>query len=211
MISNRVDMDNSQMVLVEQHNEIKNFGMNFGIDKYLFNLATSVKLNSSINFTDYNQLFNNELLAFLNTNYVLSPKVETRLWKKLNLSYMGNFEWTTTKQVDAATDLNQSSFNISQSISIPIPFYKGLYMRVNGRHLYTQRQFVNTINYLFVYGFLRYTYKKWNTDFELSITNIGNIKKFETYNINANMKNLNSYELRGRMALLRAIFYFSKK
>jgi hypothetical protein len=56
--------------------------------------------------------------------------------------------------------------------------------------------------------FARYRHKKWNTDFELNLSNIANIKKFETYTISANMQAQNSYELRGRMAIVRAVFNF---
>ena len=211
MISNRIEEDNSQVILVEQENVVKNYGVNVGIDKYIFDWATTVKIGSSINWADYNQIFNDELLPFLNTTFTISPKIEARVWKKVNLSYFGNMGWTTTKQLNANDELDRNAFNITQSLGFPVTLFKGFHMRVSGRHLFSQQQNLKDINYLFLDTFLRYTYKKWKTDFELNITNIGNIKKFETYNINANMQSQNSYELRGRMAILKAVFNLSKK
>lgn len=211
MISNRIEEDNSQVILVQQENEVKNYGVNVGFDKYLFNWATTIKIGSSIAWTDYNQIFNDELLPFLNTTYTISPRIEAKVWKKLNLSYFGNLGWTTTKQLKANHGLDRNTFNITQNLGFPITLFKGFHMRVSGRHLFSQQQNLKDINYLFLDTFMRYTYKKWKTDFELNITNIGNIKKFETYNINANMQSQNNYELRGRMAILKAVFDFSKK
>lgn len=211
MISNRIEEDNSQVILVQQENEVKNYGVNVGFDKYLFNWATTIKIGSSIAWTDYNQIFNDELLPFLNTTYTISPRIEAKVWKKLNLSYFGNLGWTTTKQLKANHGLDRNTFNITQNLGFPITLFKGFHMRVSGRHLFSQQQNLKDINYLFLDTFMRYTYKKWKTDFELNITNIGNIKNFETYNINANMQSQNNYELRGRMAILKAVFNFSKK
>lgn len=211
MISNRIEEDNSQVILVQQENEVKNYGVNVGFDKYLFNWATTIKIGSSIAWTDYNQIFNDELLPFLNTTYTISPRIEAKVWKKLNLSYFGNISWTATRQLNASHGLDRNTFNITQNLGFPITLFKGFHMRVSGRHLFSQQQNLKDINYLFLDTFMRYTYKKWKTDFELNITNIGNIKKFETYNINANMQSQNNYELRGRMAILKAVFNFSKK
>ncbi|WP_149913336.1 carboxypeptidase-like regulatory domain-containing protein [Sphingobacterium cavernae] len=210
MISNRIDVDNSQIVLIEQENAINSYGVNAGFDKYIFKWATSLKIGSSVNWTDYNQIFNDELLPFLNTTYSLSPKIETRLWKKLNLSYSGNMNWTKTEQMHSDMDLDQKTFGISQNLSFPLTLYKKFHIQVSGRHLYSHQQALQDINYFFMDSFMRYAHKKWKTDFELRISNIGNNKRFNTYNINANMQSQNSYELRGRMAVLKAVFNFSK-
>lgn len=91
-----------------------------------------------------------------------------------------------------------------------LPIYKKFHIQVSGRHLYSHQQALQDINYFFIDSFMRYAHKKWKTDFELRISNIGNNKRFNTYNINANMQSQNSYELRGRMAVLKAVFNFSK-
>jgi len=210
MISNRIDADNSQIVLIEQENVVNSYGVNAGFDKYIFKWATSLKIGTSVNWTDYNQIFNDELLPFLNTTYSLSPRIETRLWKKLNLSYNGNMSWTTTEQMHSDIGLDQKTFGISQNLSFPLTLYKKFHIQVSGRHLYSHKQRLQDINYFFMDYFMRYAHKKWKTDFELRISNIGNIKRFNTYNINANMQSQNSYELRGRMAVLKAVFNFSE-
>src|SRR5690606_4295584 len=44
MISNQIDNDISQVVLVERENEVKNYSIYAGFDKYLFNLASTLKI-----------------------------------------------------------------------------------------------------------------------------------------------------------------------
>lgn len=50
--------------------------------------------------------------------------------------------------------------------------------------------------------------KKVNTDFELNLTNLTDVTSFETYTISANSQFHNRYELRGRMAIFKAVFNF---
>ena len=211
MISNRIDEESSQTELIQRENKSKSYGINGGFDKYLFKLASLVKLNAAVNWVDYNQLFNDELLPFRNVSYNLSPAIEAKVWNKINVSYTGNASWTNTQQLSGDNSLDRTAFNLSQNIGFPITPFPGFNMRFSARHLFSNQQGLKDINYLFLDAFIRYRYQKWKTDFELNVTNIGNIKKFETYTISSNMQSQNSYELRGRMAVLKAVFNFAKK
>lgn len=209
LLSNRVDDNSTQIELIAQENSIKNYAVTTGIDKYLFGLASTLKINASINWTDYNQLFNDKLLPFQNIGYNLSPSIEAKIWKRLNLSYTGNLGWTQTKRQQVATaDLDRNAFNFRQSIGFPVTLFPGLHWQASARQLYSQQAGLKNINYIFMDSFIRYNYKKWRTDLELNVTNIGNIKQFELYTISANMQSQNSYELRGRMFVMKAIFNF---
>lgn len=209
LLSNRIDDNSTQIELIAQENSINNYAVTMGIDKYLFGLASTIKMNASINWTDYNQLFNDELLPFQNVAYHISPSIEAKVWKRLNLSYKGNIGWTQTKQQQSgAFELNRDAFNVSQSLGFPVTLFPGLHWQASTRHLYSHQPGLKDINYVFIDSFIRYNYKKWRTDFELNVTNIGNIKRFEVYNISANMQSQNTYELRGRMAVLKAVFNF---
>ncbi|KKX49890.1 hypothetical protein [Sphingobacterium sp. IITKGP-BTPF85] len=81
-------------------------------------------------------------------------------------------------------------------------------MRLSARNTYSHQPGLKDFNYVFFDTFLRYRHKKLKTDFELNLTNLANVKKFETYYISANMQTHNQYELRGRMAVLKAVFNF---
>lgn len=208
MLSNRIDDDNTQTELVARENEVKSYGVTAGFDKFIFSLGSTLKMVAAVNLADYNQLFNDELLPFQNISYNFSPSLETRIWKKINLSYSSNFLWTKTNQVDANKGLDRNTFNLSQNLGFPITLFPGCHLRMSVRHLFSHQPGLKDISYIFMDSFVRYRPKKWNTDLELNITNIGNIKNFETYNIAANMQTQNTYELRGRMVVLRAVFNF---
>ncbi len=208
MLSNVVNDDITQTQLISEENKVNSYRASLGLDKYIFSLASTVKLGFNWTLTDYNQLFNNELLPFQNIGYNLIPAVETKLWKSVNLSYRGQLSWSTTKQQGGGGGLNRNAFNMSQSLGFPISFYKLVHLNLSARHLYSSQPGQESISYVFFDTFARYRHKKWDTDFELKLSNIANIKKFETYTISANMQGQNSYELRGRMAILRAVFNF---
>ncbi|TDQ72279.1 TonB-dependent receptor [Sphingobacterium yanglingense] len=208
MLSNVVDNDITQTQLVSRENRVNSYRASLGVDKYIFPLASTVKLEVSWTLTDYNQLFNNELLPFQNISYSLTPAVEAKIWESLNLSYRGQLSWSSTRQGQGGNGLGRNAFNMSQSLGLPLSLFKLVHLQTSARHLYSSQQGLERISYVFFDTFARYRHKKWNTDFELSLSNIANVKKFETYTISANMQGQNSYELRGRMAILRAVFNF---
>lgn len=209
LLSNHIDDNSSQIKLIAQENTVKNYTINMGIDKYIFGLSSTIKIHTSVNWTDYNQLFNDELLPFQNVSYTLSPSIEARVWRKINVSYSGNLDWLKTKQQQVGTlNLDRNAFNFKQSIGFPVTLFSGFHWRATARHLFSHQQDLKNINYLFLDSFIRYNYKRWRTDFELNISNIGNIKRFELYNVSANMQSQNTYELRGRMAIMKVVFNF---
>lgn len=208
MLSNEINDDITQTELIAQENKVNSYNASLGVDKYIFPLASTVKLGFSWSLMDYNQLFNKELLPFQNIAYNLSPSMEARLWKSVNLSYRSQLSWNTTRQLEGSDGLDRNTFSLSQNIGFPITLYRLFHFNISARHLYTKQPGLKDISYVFFDTFVRYRHKKWNTDFELNLSNIGNIKKFETYTISANMQAQNSYDLRGRMAVLRAVFNF---
>lgn len=208
MLSNRITNEVSQTELIEQENSIQSYGVNGGFDKYLFGLSSTLKLNATVEWTDYNQLFNEELLPFQNISYTVGPALELKIWRKLNLSYSGSLSLVQTKQVDGTGELDRNIVNGSQNIGFPFTIFSNFHFRISGRHLYSHQKGLQDINYLFLDTFIRYRYKKWNSDFELNMSNLGNIKRFDTYAVSANMESQNSYQLRGRMALLKMIVNF---
>src|SRR5690606_23694098 len=103
-------------------------------------------------------------------------------------------------------ELANRIFTASQHIGLPSLPFKKVFVGVNGRHLYTQQREQPHVSYFFLDAFARYLLKKWKTDLELDLTNLTDVRTFETYAVTANHQTHNSYELRGRMAILRAVF-----
>lgn len=206
MLSNNVNENISSTELIEQENIVNSYGLSTGFDKYLFGLSSTVKLKTAISWVDFNQLFNAELLPFQNVSYTISPLIDARLWKKLNLSYSANVSITNSKQKNGLGALNRESLNVSQQLAFPITVYSKFHFNISGRHLFSHQVGLKNINYLFVDTFIRYKHQKWKADFDLTLSNIGNIKRFEVYQTSANMENQNSYQLRGRMIVLKTVF-----
>lgn len=205
MMGQEISNNISQTVLLPIKNKVNSLNINAGIDKYVFALASSMKLKAQWSYTDYNQYFNGELLPFQNSNFSLQPETEFKVWKNLKFSYNSSLSWSNAKQKNNP-ELSNRIFSFSQNIGIPFNAFKNTYLRLSGRQIYSQQPGLAKINYFFVDAFARYRHTKWKTDFELNMSNLANIKTFNTYSLSANLQTHNTYELRGRTLLLRAIF-----
>ncbi|WP_315817630.1 hypothetical protein [Paraflavitalea speifideaquila] len=79
-------------------------------------------------------------------------------------------------------------------------------MNFTARHLHSRQPQVSTVSYLFMDLNLRYKHKAWRTDFEFDLTNIANVNTYELYRVSSNLFSADRYQIRGRMAVLRATF-----
>ncbi|WP_293929203.1 hypothetical protein [Sphingobacterium sp. UBA6320] len=208
ILSNVVNDQSTQTQLIEQENIVNSYQASVGFDKYIFALSSTMKLAASWSLSDYNQFFNNEILPFQNIGYTLRPNLELKIWKQLNLSYTGQLSWMSSKQKGKVQGLDRNTFQSSHQLGLPMTLFSGFHVRFSARNVYAHQPGFNDFNYLFFDTFIRYRHKKSKTDFELNLTNLANVKKFETYSVSANMQMHNSYELRGRMAVLKAVFNF---
>lgn len=208
MLSNVINEESIQTQLIEQENVVKSYNASIGFDKYIFALSSTMKIAASWSLSDYNQLFNEEILPFQNIAYTLKPTMELKVWERVNLSYSGQLSWVNTRQKAGVEGLDRNTFNIIQQVSLPINLLPNLHLKLCARNMYTQQPEMKDFNYVFFDTFIRYHHKKLKTDFELNLTNLADVKKFESYHISANMQVHNRYELRGRMAVLKAVFNF---
>ncbi|MGJ1419710.1 hypothetical protein ACR79T_08795 [Sphingobacterium spiritivorum] len=206
IISSRVSNNITEEILVPMDNKILAYSGYVGFDKYLFRLASTVKLKVSWNLSDYNQLFNDALLPFRNTSYVIQPGFEAKIWKNYNLSYSGTINWNISRQREAEDGFDRQVTGITQVIGFPVHPFKNTYLRFSMRHHYTHQPLMRDINYTFVDFFARYRIQKWKTDLELDMSNLANIKTFQTYTVSSNMLSDNRYDLRGRMAIVKVLF-----
>ncbi|KGE14458.1 carboxypeptidase-like regulatory domain-containing protein [Sphingobacterium deserti] len=205
MLSQLISNDISQTVLLPLPNVVNTWSAELGVDKYVMPLSGTLKLGTNWSYTDFKQLFNGELLPFQNFSYGLAPQINIKLWKRIDFAYQGSLQWSLSRQRDFA-ELGNSIFSATQHISIPFYPVKGAVVRISGRHLYTRQSVQSDFNYFFVDAFSRYRITKWKMDLELNLSNLANIKTFQTYSISSNRQSQNNYELRGRMAILKVIF-----
>lgn len=216
-ISSNVIANNiSQTVLLTMANQVNSFGANAGISKYIFALGATANLKASWNSTQFNQLFNGELLPFNNLSFVLSPSVEARLWNRVGMTYSSNASWMTSRQVREGQTTTQGNgdsvfpdrqiHNLDQSLGFSYSPLRSTFIRSSSKDQYSRQPQSQAVNYFLVDANARYRIDRWRTDIELDLSNLANITTYDTYSLSANRFNFNQYHLRGRMAVLKMVF-----
>ncbi|MES2828866.1 MAG: carboxypeptidase-like regulatory domain-containing protein [Bacteroidota bacterium] len=202
--------DNVQRtVLLPFQNNQNTLSLNAEISKFIFALNTTFSASSVVSRSNYNQLINNELYPFENKSLILSAQIESKLFGKLTLSYNGSGFWNTSEQKPVSgTSLNimSKTRRFNQNVNLGYSPLKNLLIDVSGRHIYGKQANISNINYLFTDVGTRYKVVKWHTDFEFKLSNLANIKTYEIFNLSSNQFYVSRYEIRGRMAILRATF-----
>ncbi|MNI56908.1 hypothetical protein D3C73_1119370 [compost metagenome] len=177
-----------------------------GFDKYIFPLASTLKLKASISHFKYNQLLNNALVPIRSMSYLFQPSIEAKVFKSYNISYSGLFNWSRSKQQGLDNTIQNKTTTMMHNIGFPTSPFKNGFMRLNLRNLATFQTNMKNASYTFIDFFTRYKVNKWKMDFELEMNNLANIKNYRTYLMTANMISQNEFELRGRTILLRTVF-----
>lgn len=199
----------SQTILIPFENDISSFGASAGISKYIFALGATAGLKGSWSTSRLNQFLNGESLPFHNINWTISPIIETRLWNKLSVNYEGSAGWTISRSAREAAssvlpEIQMQQF--TQSLSLSYAPFRSLFLSMIGRHQYVSQSNMSDLSYFFMDAKARYTLRKWRTDFDLDLTNLANVKQYETFSLTANQFGHSQYQLRGRMLVLKATF-----
>jgi hypothetical protein len=192
-------------VLLPYENDQSTWSANATISKYLLWLKTTASLRSTISRSYSNRFINNELLPFNNDAYTLTAGVDSR-FGALRVNYNGTGLWTFSRQRNKSGAATNTIKQFDQRLTMGYSPLKNLFVNVTGRHLYSKQANIAGISYLFSDANCRYRLRKWRMDLELDVTNLANVKKYETLNLNAYQFTVSNFQLRGRMALLRATF-----
>lgn len=196
----------SQTVLIPFENNVSSFGASAGISKYIFALGATAGLKGSWFTSRTNQFLNGESLPFHNITWALSPVIETRLWRKVSVNYEGTGTWMVSRSARESILKDRQIQRYDQSLSLSYSPKAHLFLRLAGRHQYVTQSDMENLNYFFMDAKARYTLKKWRTDFDLDLTNLANVKQYETFSLTANQFSHSQYHLRGRMLVLKATF-----
>ena len=207
--SNVVTDDMVNMILLPYDNEVSTVSANAGISKFIFVLGATAGLKGSWSNSRFNQLLNDELLPYNNVSVSVASSFEARLWDRISLNYEGTGTWTTSKPISGEATIRMPDRQMQrydQSLSLLYSPFRSTFLRLNGRHQRTHQPQSEGISYFFADANIRYKLNKWNTDIELSVTNLANVKEYETYSLSANQFTYSRYDLRGRMAVLKLTF-----
>ncbi|MDR0264845.1 MAG: outer membrane beta-barrel protein [Sphingobacterium sp.] len=196
----------TENIVVNMDNLQERWSSQIGFDKYIFPLASTLKLKGSISYFKYNQLLNNAIVPIRSISYLFQPSLEAKLFKSYNISYSGMFNWNKSKQEGLSNTIQNNTTTMMHNLGFPASPFKNGFMRVNLRNLATFQTNMRNASYTFIDFFTRYKVNKWKMDLELEINNLANIKNYRTYMTTANMIAQNEFELRGRTILLRTVF-----
>lgn len=182
-----------------------------GISKYLFALGAKASLDISWNTTHHDQLINDQLLPYRNGSLTASVQLETRLWDRVSIGYEGTGNRSVSR---VAADASAQPLPVrrltrtDQTLTMLYAPFRNTLVKVTGRHLFARQDGSPDVRYLFADASLRYRVVRWKTDLELSLTNLAALNEYESYYLSDTLYGYSRYDLRGRMALLKATFDF---
>jgi hypothetical protein len=196
-------------ILLPYENDQSSLIATAGISKFLFGLRTTASLKGIFRKERYDQFINSERLPFINNTFTLSAGIESKLFGNITFSYNSTGALNTSRNIEknpGAPKLENKVQRLDQNIGLGYSPVKSLFFNVRGRHIYSTQANVADINYLFLNTNIRYKLIRWKTDIELDVTNITNIRNYELFILSSSRFAVNRYEIRGRMAVLRATF-----
>lgn len=194
-----------ERIVLPLKNTVKSLSTTAGISKYLFDLSTTVNLGASYTNSSFSQLQNNLLLPYSSNSYQYKLGFESRFIKSLSITYEGLFSqsFNTAKQTQVKTSFHQFKQNAGIRYSI-----KDISFFFNTDYLLTYQKDQPNLSYVFSDFSVRYRIAKIKTDIDLVANNLFNVKKFEAIYVSANNYSNGSYNIPGRIALLKATFNY---
>ncbi|WP_412469204.1 carboxypeptidase regulatory-like domain-containing protein [Pedobacter sp. KLB.chiD] len=196
-----------QKIVLPLNNHIRNFSLAANASKYLFTLKSTVNAGIIYSQSRYSQLQNNALLPFSTQTMAYKVGIEAKLSKFINWSYAANIAITDNKAM-VADGIKTNFKQLRQQSALAITTLKNLYVNLSAEHLFTRQSSQPDLKYLFADANLRYKWLKMKTDFEFGVTNLTNIKRFDAIYLSANSLTTGTYNIPGRVAMLRATFNF---
>ncbi|MCG2614057.1 carboxypeptidase-like regulatory domain-containing protein [Terrimonas sp. NA20] len=204
--------DNVQRtILLPYENDQSSFSAYGGGSKYIFSLKTKVSMGLLFQKNWYDQFLNGERLPFVNNTIQLTGGMDAKFWNRLTFAYNGFAVWSDSRlssKSSQGSPLASKALRLTQRVTLGYSPVKSLFLTVKGWETYNQRPGLRNIHYVFVDANLRYKMVKWKTDFEMDLTNLGNIRRYEYFSLLSNRFAANSFNIRGRMAMLKATFFF---
>jgi hypothetical protein len=207
-ISSSIVTSNLQeRIVLPLENETETYKLDGSISKYLFSLKSTVSAGLSMSQNSSNQIQNNELLPYKTTNTEARIGVQSKISNYMSLGYSGVLNRMNSK----ASLQNSAGFQFSQlrqKGELSLNVWSNVYLNWTMEHLLTIRSGQDNLEYIFSDFSARYKVDKINTEFEVGLNNLANVKTYKTAFLAANVYTTGSYQIPGRMAILRATFNF---
>jgi hypothetical protein len=196
-----------QRIVLPLINHSQNLLINASASKYLFSLQSTVNAGVSYSRNNFQQLQNTELFPFQAASLSYKAGIESKITSFLNLSYKANLSLSTNK-VNTGTGIETKYQQLRQQSTIAITTVKNVYLNLSAEHLFTHQANQPNLSYVFADANIRYKVLKIKTDFELGMSNLANIKRFDAIYLSANSFTTGTYQIPGRVVMLKGTFSF---
>lgn len=207
LLSSRITDNIQRNVLLQIPNTRTTWGFNVGGSKYVYFLKATVTLKNSYSINRMQQYINETLIP-INFNAIASSlTIDKKLFGNIMLNYAAGYVYSFMKQ-DLKMGTNSRMHRLDQQLTGNYTLLKGLLLQVKMRSIYSETIGGTSVNYLFTDMRLRYHIKPWKTDMEFDCTNIANINNYELLRVDATHSSSSSYDIRGRLMLLKFTFNF---
>ncbi|MBS1522099.1 MAG: carboxypeptidase regulatory-like domain-containing protein [Bacteroidetes bacterium] len=193
-----------ERVMLAYPNVTNSWTLNAATSKYSFALRTTFSAGIQWQSNRSVQIQNNALLPFNTVMETLTFGADTKVSDQVNFSYKAS-----GIQTDSHSTVEASAFHIDQLQQQASLFYNPtdeLQFKLAGEHYFTRQRGNPDLKYFFTDASAKFKIKKWKTDFELSAVNFLNVKTYNALYLSANTLTANSYQLPGRIVLLKALF-----
>ncbi|WP_276483746.1 hypothetical protein [Paraflavitalea pollutisoli] len=207
--ASRIDNNIQRTILLPYENDQSAITANAGVSKYVFALKATFSLTAAFQQSRYNQFINDQWLPWRNRQLSVKAGIDTRLFNRVTLRYNSTAARSNNHQKNSLAGekpITNTMSRLDQQGELGLSNGSKWLIILRARHLYSQQPGLTTVNYVFTDFNIRYKYTRWRTDFELDLINIANIKSYDLFRISTNLISATRYDIRGRMAMLRATF-----
>lgn len=210
-IASTIFSDNIQRsILLPFKNNRRSYSLETDLSKFIFALNTTFSTSIGVQNGTFDQLINHQIYPFNSRSLTIQTKIDSKLFNLITLSYSGARSWFESIQKPTAGyngQINGKSQRMTQNILLGYTPTSTVFLNISGRHTFgKQSNNLSKINYLFLDANTRLKLTKLRTDIDFTLSNIANIKNYEVFSITSNQYFISSYNIRGRMAILRATF-----
>lgn len=193
-------------VLLPYDNKSLNYSIGINTSKYWFPLRTILNGGISIAKSNFTQLQNNLLFPVQSETINYKGGLTTKISPRININY--NSAYIESKS-SATNNITTPKFGqLKQEFSATAVFLKNVFLTFSASHVNTRQPNQVNLNYFFADANARIKINRLKTDFELSVTNIANVKKYEAVYVSANSYTVAAYAIPGRIALFKVTFSY---
>lgn len=201
-----IDGRRSRLINTPLFNTSVRHTLNVALTKFIFWLGAKSGTNIMAGVIENDQLVNDDLVPYRSRFLSIVPDLNVELLKSMQVNYNGRLSWFLNSPIKPKTAVVQRLFVADQSFRLSYSANPTMHLGLSGRHFLTNGHSSRNFEYLFLDAFIRYKVAKWRTEFELDLTNVTNISTFDYSLLEINSSYSSTYNIRGRMALLKVIF-----